>query len=385
VRFQLAYTLCAGGSQSRSGTGSGWDEIYDETDIIGGRIEPRRRASLASRSFMSSRRDARSMADLHPEATELLDELGRRNLPPSAALSPAGARAALREVLIERGPEIEVGRVRQFPIERPGDSGDPSGDLALRCYEPDEDGRGNWADGSIPILVYYHGGGWVRGDLDTHDELCRYFTSELGCLTVAVDYRRAPEHSFPAAAEDAYAALRWVGEHAPVFGADSRTIAVAGDSAGGNLATVAALAARDRGGPDPCHQVLLYPVTDHAFDTDSYDAHAENPMLSRATMEWYWEHYLSRAFDGAHPYASPLRARDLDGLPSATVITAGHDPLRDEGEAYADRLAGAGVETTHTDYGGMLHAFVSFPALERANEAREQVVGALGEAFGNGG
>ena len=262
------------------------------------------------------------MADLHPEATELLDELGRRNLPPSAALSPAGARAALREVLIERGPEIEVGRVRQFPIEKPGDSGDPSGDLALRCYEPDEDGRGNWADGSIPILVYYHGGGWVRGDLDTHDELCRYFTSELGCLTVAVEYRRAPEHSFPAAAEDAYAALRWVGEHTPVFGADSRTIAVAGDSAGGNLATVAALAARDRGGPDLRHQVLLYPATDHAFDTDSYDAHAENPMLSRATMKWYWEHYLSRAFDGAHPYASPLRARDLDGLPSATVITA---------------------------------------------------------------
>ncbi|PSP74739.1 alpha/beta hydrolase [Halobacteriales archaeon QS_3_64_16] len=321
------------------------------------------------------------MADLHPEATELLDELDRGNLPPSAALSPAGAREAIREVLIGRGPEIEVGRVREFPIESPGDLGD---DLVLRCYEPDEDGRESWADDSIPILLYYHGGGWVRGDLDTHDELCRYLTRELGCLTVAVEYRRAPEHPFPAAAEDAYAALQWVGKNAPVFGADPKNIAVAGDSAGGNLAAVTALAARDRGGPNLCRQVLLYPVTDHALDSESYEERAENPMLSRATMEWYWDHYLSRAFDGAHPYASPLRARDLSDLPPATVITAGHDPLRDEGEAYADRLRDAGVETTYTDYEGMLHAFVSFPALERASEAREQIVGVLREAFEDG-
>jgi acetyl esterase len=324
------------------------------------------------------------MADLHPEAKELLDELDRRNLPPSAALSPAGARAALREVLIGRGPEIEVGRVRDVPIEGPGDSGDPGDDLALRCYEPDEHGRENWSSGSIPTLIYYHGGGWVRGDLDTHDELCRYLTRELGCLTVAVDYRRAPEHPFPAAAEDAYTALRWVGKNAAVFGADPETIAVAGDSAGGNLAAVVALAARDQGGADLVHQVLLYPVTNHAFDTDSYEEHAENPMLSRATMEWYWDHYMGRAFDGAHPYASPLRARDLSDLPPATVITAGQDPLRDEGKAYADRLRDASVETTYTDYEGMLHAFVSFSALERASEAREQIVSTLGEAFENG-
>lgn len=343
--------------------------------------------------------------DLHPEAEALLDELGERGVPPSAALSPAGAREALREVLIGRGPKIEVGRVREFPIEGPG------GDLALRCYEPTEDAisgsddhereggdrevadpksgdRGprdrEESEDARPVLVYYHGGGWVRGDLDTHDELCRYFTEELDCLTVAVGYRRAPEHPFPAAVEDALAALRWVGANADVFGADPDRIAVAGDSAGGNLAAVVSLAARDLGGPGLVHQVLLYPVTDHAFDTDSYETHAGNEMLSRASMEWYWEHYLDRPFDGAHPYASPLRARDLSGLPPATIVTAGHDPLRDEGNAYADRLEAAGVSTAYTDYEGMVHAFVSFPGLERGREAREQVVNVLDRAFAAG-
>jgi acetyl esterase len=332
-----------------------------------------------------------SDGDLHPEARNLLDELAAVGSPPSAALSPAGARDALREVLVGRRPTVPVGRVREIPIEGPG------GDLVLRCYEPDtgngdrgngdgsgEDDDGAEANGSVPILVYYHGGGWVRGDLDTHDELCRYFTAELGCLTVAVDYRRAPEHPFPAALADAEAAVRWVVANAAVFGADPDRVAVAGDSAGGNLAAGVALAARDRGGPALVHQVLLYPVTNHAFDTDSYERHADNAMLSRATMEWYWNHYLAREFDGANPYASPLRARDLSDLPPATVLTAGHDPLRDEGEAYAGRLAGAGVPTTYTDYEGMVHAFVSFPSLDRARDAREEVVAALGEAFASG-
>lgn len=338
-----------------------------------------------------------SETDLRPEARDLLDELSERGVPSSAALSPTGAREVLRDVLVDRAPPIEIGRARDVPIEGPG------GDLVLRCYEPDaavsdgdeggddgdSDGGGEGStdpeqsDGEIPILVYYHGGGWVRGDLETHDELCRYFTTELDCLTVAVDYRRAPEHPFPAAVEDSYAALRWAVENGATFGADPERVAVAGDSAGGNLAAGVALAAREFGGPDLRRQVLLYPVTDHAFDTDSYGTHAGNAMLSRASMEWYWEQYLAHEFDGANPYASPLRARDLDGVAPATVITAGHDPLRDEGEAYAERLRDAGGSTTYTDYEGMVHAFVSFPELERARDAREQVVAALGEAFAN--
>lgn len=325
------------------------------------------------------------MTDLRPETEALLRELAERRVPSSAALSPTGAREALREVLVDRAPTIEVGRVRNLSIEGPG------GDLTLRCYEPDRDREHDgdsdhdreMSGGSIPVLVYYHGGGWVRGDLDTHDELCRFLTTELGCLTVAVDYRRAPEHPFPAAVEDAYGALRWTVENAAVFGADPSRVAVAGDSAGGNLAAVVALVARDFDGPDLCHQILCYPVTDHAFDTDSYENHAENPMLSRASMEWYWDHYLAHRFDGANPYASPLRARDLIDLPPATVITASHDPLRDEGEAYADRLEAAGVPTTYTDYEGTIHAFVSFPELEQGRRAREQVVRALDEAFAN--
>ena len=310
--------------------------------------------------------------DLHPEAREILDSV---NLPPTHALSVEGAREALREVLVDDEVPDDDLTVRDLSI--PGPDG-PETALGVRSYAPPETARG---DGDPPVLVYFHGGGWVRGDLDTHDGLCRLLAQTADCVVCSVDYRRAPEHPFPTPVHDAYAATAWVAEHAGVVGGDPSRIAVGGDSAGGNLAAAVTLLARERDGPDIDQQVLLYPVTDHAFDTDSYTENAEGYLLSRASMRWYWQRYLADEMDGANPYASPLRAPDLSGLPSATVITAGYDPLRDEGAAYADRLREAGVEVTHANYPGMVHVFASFPDLDRARDARETIAADLNGAF----
>ncbi|AXG07294.1 alpha/beta hydrolase [Haloplanus rubicundus] len=307
--------------------------------------------------------------DLHPEAREILD---RVDLPPTHALSVDGAREALRDLLVSDDPPDDDLTVRNLSI--PGPDG-PEAPLDVRAYTPPgTDDR--------PVLVYFHGGGWVRGDLDTHDGLCRLLADAANCVVVSVDYRRAPEHRFPIPVRDAYAATAWAAEHAEVVGGDPDRIAVGGDSAGGNLAAAVTLLARERDGPEVDHQVLLYPVTDYDLDTDSYHANAEGFLLSRASMRWYWARYLDDELDGANPYASPLRAPDLSGLPSATVVTAGYDPLHDEGAAYADRLREAGVEVTHADYPGMVHVFASFPDLERARDARETIAADLAAAFG---
>ena len=222
----------------------------------------------------------------------------------------------------------------------------PDGDLPVRVYTPDDAGQ------PPDVIVYFHGGGWVIGDLDTHDRTTRRLAKTLGAVVVSVDYRLAPEAPWPAAAEDAYAAATWAREH---YG--PRRLVVAGDSAGGNLAAVVSLMARDRGGPPIDHQLLVYPVTDHGFDTLSYTENAEGYFLTRTHMEWYWGHYLGDEGDGSHPYASPLQAEDLSGLPPATVLTAELDPLRDEGEAYAAALAEAGVPTEARRADGMFHGF----------------------------
>ena len=306
--------------------------------------------------------------DLHPEAKTILDEV---DLPPTHALSVSGAREALRDLLVSDDPPDDDLTVRDLSI--PGPDG-PEMPLDVRAYAPP-------GDGDRPVLVYFHGGGWVRGDLDTHDGLCRLLAEAADCVVVSVDYRRAPEHPFPAPVRDAYAATAWAAEHAGVVGGDPDRIAVGGDSAGGNLAAAVTLLARERAGPAIDHQVLLYPVTDYDLDTDSYRANAEGYLLSRASMRWYWDRYLDDELDGANPYASPLRAPDCSGLPSATVVTAGYDPLRDEGAAYADRLREAGVEVTHADYPGMVHVFASFPDLGRARDARETIAADLSSAF----
>jgi acetyl esterase len=259
---------------------------------------------------------------------------------------------------LRAGPELEVPDVWGPPpvvdlVEERTIAG-PDGRLRLRIYSPT-------ASEPLPVLVWLHGGGWVVGSLDSHDPVCRHLAVTTPSVVVAPDYRLAPEHPFPAGLEDAWAALAWTGAEAPSLGGDPARVAVGGDSAGGNLAAVTARRARDRG-LQLALQVLAYPVTDFAFDTPSYLEHGTGMNLTRAKMEWYWAQYLAGA-DGAHEDASPLRAERLGGLAPALVQTAGYDPLRSEAEAYAARLAEAGVPVTLTPYPTMIHGFLRMPAL----------------------
>jgi len=226
------------------------------------------------------------------------------------------------------------------------------GDLSVRVYTPE---RG----GPLPMIVYLHGGGWVLYELDTFNPICRDLANAAGAIVVAVAYRLAPEHPFPAAVDDAYAAVRWVAEHAGAVGGDGSRIAVAGDSSGGNLSAVTALRCREQGGPPLAFQLIINPVTDCDLDTESYREYAEGLFLTREQMRWYWDHYVPDPAERVHPWASPLRAADLNGLPPALVFTAENDPLRDEGEAYAARLAAAGVPTTARRVDGVIHGFMN--------------------------
>lgn len=247
-----------------------------------------------------------------------------------------------------------------------------AGDVPIRIYWPD-------AEGALPIVVYFHGGGFTLCDLDTHDGICRALCAGAEVIVVSVDYRLAPEHPYPAAPDDAYAATQWVYEHAAELGGDPGRLAVAGDSAGGNLATVTCLRARDLGGPPIGFQLLIYPVTDAAMDSPSHKENAEGFFLTAAHMRWYWDSYHPTADRRAEPYSSPLNA-DLRGLPPALVMTAEHDPLRDEGETYAVRLREAGVEVETVRYDGMFHGFFGLTAfLPAAQEAMDRSVTAIQE------
>lgn len=311
------------------------------------------------------------MATLDPAAQPIIDLLNETFPAIGTGISgtePADAEK-VRRFLAEHpmpGPEepTPVGSVTDRTI--PG----PAGEIPVRVYRPD-------GGGTPPIVVYYHGGGWTIGDLDTHDEDCRAMTANAGVVTMSVDYRLAPEHRYPAAADDAYAAATWASEHAAELGGDASRLVVAGDSAGGNLAAVTALRARDSGGPPLAHQVLIYPVTDVGQDTESYRENGEGFFLSAAHMRWYWGCYLGPR-DGTGPYASPLRAINLGGLPPATVLTAECDPLRDEGNAYAERLRAAGVPVTMRCFPGMFHGFYGMPGLlDQATAAQQLVAAAL--------
>jgi acetyl esterase len=229
-----------------------------------------------------------------------------------------------------------------------------------------------------PALVYLHGGGWVIGSLDSYDATCRELAEGAGCVVVSVDYRLAPEHRYPAAPQDCFAAVKWVAANAGSLGADARRLAVGGDSAGGNLSAVVAQMARDQGGPAIRFQLLIYPVTDADFTRRSYVDNAEGYLLTTASMHWFWDHYLPEREKRAEPYACPLRAADLAGLPPAWVCTAEFDPLRDEGEAYAKRLQHAGVSTTLTRFDGLIHGFISMGLVApRAQAAIDEAVAAL--------
>jgi acetyl esterase len=253
----------------------------------------------------------------------------------------------------------------------------PAGELPIRIYTPD-------GTGPFPLLVFFHGGGFVVCDLDSHDALARSLCNGAGAVVVSVDYRLAPEAKFPAAPEDCYAATRWAVDNAASIGADGARVAVAGDSAGGNLAAVVAQLASQRGAPALAHQLLIYPVTARDFTTASYEENAEGYFLTRDMMQWFWHHYLEREEDGQDPMAAPLVARDLSGLPPATVVTAEYDPLRDEGEAYARRLDEAGVPTQLVRYDGVIHGFVSmYQQIDKGREAIEFGCKRLRESFGN--
>ena len=278
-------------------------------------------------------------------------------------------REAAHDVL--PGASEPIGSVEDRRIEG------PAGEIPIRVYRPVDAGAA-----PLPIALFTHGGGWVLCDLDSHDDVCRALSNASGAVVVAVDYRLAPEHRFPVGLEDAWAALLWVAEHAGEIGGDATRLAVVGDSAGGNLAAVLALMARDRGGPALAQQVLIYPVIDCRFDTPSHLDPGNPHVLQSDEVRYFWQEYLADPTDGQKPYASPIRAESLAGLPPALVLTAEFDALRDEGEAYAKRLAAEGVATEATRYDGMMHSFVTFlDALPDARRAIDQVGTALRGAW----
>ncbi len=302
---------------------------------------------------------------LDPQAKAVIDLVLKSGRPAYHTLSPKDARQLFRETRpASTPPAPEIGAVKDLTADG----------VPARHYRP----KGVAPSTALPGLVYFHGGGWVIGDLETHDVLCRQLTAGAGISVVAIDYRLAPEHKFPAAVDDAWAATRWVAAHASELGIDPRRLAVGGDSAGGNLGAVVSLMARDNGGPSIGLQVLLYPVTDLGAESKSYVDFAEGFMLTRESMRWFAAHYLRTERDAADWRVSPLRAPSLAGVAPALVVTAGFDPLRDEGDAYARRLRESGVRGDHVSYGGMIHGFAPMGRLiETGNRAVAHIAAAL--------
>jgi len=307
---------------------------------------------------------------LDPQVQKLRAGRQAAGVPPLYSMSLAQARAedlkAIREAAADPEPVADVAE-RDIP--------GPGGDLRIRIYRPA-------GQGPRPALLYFFGGGWTLGTIDTSDGICRSLTNAAGCATVSVGYRLAPEHKFPAAVHDCHAAARWVAAHAAELGVRADRLAVGGDSAGGNLAAAVTLLARDSG-PHLVHQLLVYPNTDHASDTPSLRENTDPLLFNRTSVDWYWGHYLATPEDGANPLASPLRARSLAGLPPATVLTAEYDPLRDQAEQYAERLRREGAPVELTRYPGMVHGFFAMSGvLDAAGEAVAHAASRLREAFG---
>jgi len=300
---------------------------------------------------------------IDPQARALLDLFEERGLPRIHTLTPARARQFARERRAITQPEAPpVGEVRD--LQAPG----PAGPIALRLYRPQQAMAQDGAP--APVLVYFHGGGWVICDLDTHDTLCRELANASGCVVVAVDYRLGPEHRFPAAVEDCIAATGWVQRNAAALRLDGTRVAVGGDSAGGNLAAVVAIAARDAGAPALAFQLLIYPATDMRRCAPSHTTNGEGYLLTRESINYYHDHYID---DPAHDLdwrASPLLQPDLARLPPALVLTAGLDPLRDEGLQYAQRLSEAGNRATFVSFERQIHGFVTMgKVIDEANSA----------------
>lgn len=308
---------------------------------------------------------------LDPAVQALLDQMAANPAPKLWELPVADGRAlyvAMSQMLEPQG--VPIGKVENLTVPGPG------GQIPIRVYTP-------MGGGTVqPAIIFYHGGGWVIGSLETHDALCRQLANAAGCKVVAVDYRLAPEHKAPAAFDDAFAAAQWIESNAAELEIDANSLAVAGDSAGGNLAAAVALAAKQKGAPKLSFQLLIYPTLQMRADTQSMKQHAEGYFLEKKTMDWFYDQYLAADSDLNDPRLSPLAATDLAGLPRAYIVTAGYDPLRDEGKAYAEKLNRAGVAAVHVNYDGMIHGFFNMTAaVPAAKQAIADAAAALKEAM----
>jgi acetyl esterase len=310
---------------------------------------------------------------LDPQAKMVLEAAEQSGRPLYETLAPPDARKLYEEVAaIAGGEPPPVFQVED--TEAPG----PFGPVPLRVYTPRDPGAEK-----LPVLIYIHGGGYVIGSRDSHDVPCRYLALEGDCIVVSVDYHMAPEFPFPKPVEDCWAAANWIAENAAAFGGIAEKIAIGGDSAGGNLATVMCLMARDRGGPRFVHQLLIYPGTDMTRSLPSHTELAEGYRLTKTLIDYFMDLYFSgENKDLRHPLASPLFVEDLSRLPPALIVSAGYDPLKDEDRAYYEKLKAAGVDATHTHYPGMIHGFINMPAfIDAAKDCLRECGTALKEAF----
>jgi acetyl esterase len=307
---------------------------------------------------------------LDPQVEKLLETLKAAGLPDITKMTPEEARQVTRErQQARRTFWSHVGKRQEGTVPGPG------GPIPIRVYTPSQ-------GGTMPGLIYFHGGGFVLGDLDSCDQTCKALSDGAGCVVVSVDYRLAPENKFPAGPEDCLAATEWVAVNARQLQIDPRRIGVGGESAGGTLAAVVALAARDRGGPRLAFQLLIYPCTDATMRAPSHQENGEGYMLTRDRMAWFWEQYLDTDDDRTNPFISPLHAKNLQRLPPAVVLTAEFDPLRDEGEAYANRLDNAGVSVICQRYPGMIHGFIGMAdSLDVGRRALAQLMGKIQAGF----
>ncbi|WP_035798359.1 alpha/beta hydrolase [Kitasatospora mediocidica] len=309
---------------------------------------------------------------LDPQIDALLQQLAEAGGPAPESLTVSQNRAFASSLAALAGDPEPVGSVHDTTAAAEGI------EVPIRIYAPADVSR----SGPLPVTVFFHGGGWVLGDLDSQDHIARIMANRSGTIVVSVDYRLAPEHRSPAAIEDAYAAVTWVAANAPGFGGDGQNIAVFGESAGGNLAAALVQEAQRRGGPRIALQVLAYPAVDRFDDSPSMYENMAGPLLTRSWLEWFWGLYLTTPDDGADPRVSPARTDDLAGLPPAVIVTAEHDPLRDQGDRYAQKLADAGVPVTHLPVKGATHAFFSFTgSVQLARDVLNQLADTVAAAF----